>query len=177
MLKIGNRDLKVPFQRDDGILPQASPSAENVHPAKATVIGENISIEGVIKADEDIVIEGSLTGSIIVKSHKLIVGKSGRIEADIQAENVVLSGHMKGAIIAFNKVQINQSADFTGQIKAKSIAVEDGAILKASIELDKDIREKMHADSPHLIDATVYPAEGYGDKSKLHDVSQQTLIN
>ena len=182
MLKLGNRDGKVPVQKapvqkDPGIPQDALPAAESAAPAKATVIGENIAIEGVINAEEDITVEGTLSGGIIAKSHKVTVGTQGRVEADIQAENVAVNGRMKGAIIAFNKVHIGQGADFTGQIKAKSVAVEDGAMLRATIELDKDIREKTLAAPPHRIDAIIFPAEGRGDKSPLREIQQPTSKN
>ena len=177
MLKIGNRDGKVPAQKDDRTAREIPPAPESASPAKSTVIGENISIDGVIKAEEDIVIEGTFAGGIIAKSRMVTVGKSGRVEADVQAENVVVCGRMKGAIVAFNRVQIDRSADFTGQIRAKSITVEDGAVLKATIELDKDIREKTHAGPQHRVDAILFPAEGHGDKKTLCELPQPASKN
>ena len=171
MLGIGNSDGKAPVQKSQGI------PMGNIPVVKATVIGENIVVEGLIKADEDIVVEGVLHGGIVAKSHKLTIGKHGSVEADVQAENVVVSGRMKGAIIAFNRVQIDQGADFTGQIKAKSITVEDGAMLKATIELDRDIREKMHGAPQHRIDAILFSAEGHGDTLPLREIPQPTSKN
>jgi cytoskeletal protein CcmA (bactofilin family) len=179
MLKIGNRDGKSP-EKQNSVLPFAEnvPAFEK-QPSEATTafIGEKIAIEGVIQADENIIIEGSFKGSIIAISHQLTVGKKGRVEADIQAENIVISGRMKGALTAFNKVQINHSADFNGQIKAKSIAVEDGAFLKASIELDKEIREKTHAAPQHRVDAISFPAESHSEKLPIRELSKPNFKN
>jgi cytoskeletal protein CcmA (bactofilin family) len=180
MLRLGNRDIKAPAQNNTTpVTPAAvaAPAPQTPIPAKATVIGESIAIDGTIQAGEDIIIEGSFKGSIIAKSHQVTVGKNGRVEATIQAENVVISGRMKGEITAFNKVQITQGADFNGQIKAKSIAVEDGAFLKASIELDKEISEKTHAPTQRRIDAIVFPAEGHGEKIPIHEIAQPNCKN
>ena len=177
MLKIGNREGKAPVQSNFGIPAENTPASDRSIYETATVIGEKISIEGVIQADEDIVIEGSLKGSVIVASHQLTVGKKGRVEADIQAENIVISGRMKGAVTAFNKVQISQGADFIGQIKAKSIAVEDGALLKASIELDKEIREKTLATPQHRIEAIMFPAEVHSEKIPMPGISKPNFKN
>ena len=180
MLKLGHRDIKAPVQNNTiSVTPAAAaaPAPEPPCASKETLIGENITIDGAIIAEEDIIIEGSLKGSIIAKSHLVTIGKNGRIEATIQADNIVISGRMKGEITAFNKVQITQGADFTGQIKAKSIAVEDGAFLKASIELDKEIREKMHAAPQRRIDAIVFPAEGHGEKIPIREIAQPNCKN
>jgi cytoskeletal protein CcmA (bactofilin family) len=177
MLKIGKGGGKAPVQKNTAAQQETPAASENALPRKATVIGENISIEGVITAGEDLTIEGSLCGGVIAKSHQLTIGKSGRVEADVQAETVVVSGRMKGSIVAWGKVQINQGADFTGQIKAKSISVEDGSMLKATIELDRDIREKPHVAPQHRIEAIIFPAEGHGDKSPLREISQPASKN
>jgi cytoskeletal protein CcmA (bactofilin family) len=180
MLRLGNRDTKAPVQNTTtSVTPTTvtTPAPQTPCAAKATVIGESIAIDGTIQAGEDIIIEGSFKGSILAKSHQVTVGKNGRVEATIQAENVVISGRMKGEITAFNKVQITQGADFNGQIKAKSIAVEDGAFLKASIELDKEISEKTHTATPRRIDAIVFPAEGHGEKIPIHEIAQPNCKN
>jgi cytoskeletal protein CcmA (bactofilin family) len=39
-------------------------------------------------------------------------------------------------------VEITKEADFNGEIKAKSISVEDGAYLKAVIELEREPTQK-----------------------------------
>jgi cytoskeletal protein CcmA (bactofilin family) len=108
--------------------------------AMETVIGENITIEGTVRANEDIIMDGRIKGTIETKSHRITIGPKAQIEADVNAEDVVISGRMTGNIIARNKVQINKDADFTGSIKAKRIAIEDGAYIKATLELEKQER-------------------------------------
>ena len=103
-----------------------------------TVIGDQISIEGAIRGNEDLLIEGSVKGSIEVKTHHLTVGVKGKVEAEILAANVTVSGKLAGNINATGRVEITKEADFTGEIKARSISVQDGAYLKAVIEMDRE---------------------------------------
>ncbi|HUV77907.1 MAG TPA: polymer-forming cytoskeletal protein [Desulfobacterales bacterium] len=110
-----------------------------------TVIGDQISIEGAIRGKENLLIEGSVKGSIEVKAHHLTVGVKGQVEAEILAANVTVSGRLAGNINATGRVEITKEADFNGQIKARSISVEDGAYLKAVIEMD---REPLKSVSP-----------------------------
>jgi len=107
-----------------------------------TIIGENISIEGSIRGKETLVIEGSVKGKIQLENQHLIVGPKGQVEAEIHADNVTISGRLIGDIQASGKVEITKEADFSGEIKAKSISVEDGAYLKAVIELEREPEKK-----------------------------------
>ena len=110
--------------------------------AETTIIGENISIEGNIRGAEHLVIEGSMKGNIQMEKHDFTVGSKGRVEGEINAQNVKVSGQMIGNIKTQGKVQITKEADFMGEIRAKSISVEDGAYFKGSIELDKEPHRK-----------------------------------
>jgi len=107
-----------------------------------TIIGNQIYIEGTIRGKEDLLIEGSVKGSIEMKAHHLTVGSKGRVEAEVHAANVTISGKLEGNISATGRVEITKSADFNGEIKAKSISVEDGAYLKAVIELEREPTQK-----------------------------------
>lgn len=110
--------------------------------AERTLIGENISIEGNIRGDEHLVIEGSMKGNIEMEKHNCTVGAKGRVEGKINAQNAKISGQMIGNIKIQGKVEITKEADFMGEIRAKSISVEDGAYFKGSIELDREPHRK-----------------------------------
>jgi cytoskeletal protein CcmA (bactofilin family) len=107
-----------------------------------TIIGDQIYIEGTIRGEEDLLIEGSVKGSIEMKAHHLTVGSKGQVEAEVRAANVTISGKLEGNISATGRVEITKDADFNGEIKSKSISVEDGAYLKAVIELEREPTKK-----------------------------------
>jgi cytoskeletal protein CcmA (bactofilin family) len=123
-----------------------------------SIIGEQISIEGTIRGKGDLVIEGSVKGSIEVETHHLTIGAKGEVESEIHAANVTISGKLKGNVNAKGKVKITKEADFNGEIKARSIAVEDGAHLKAAIELMRE-PEKELASISRLEDKTASKTE------------------
>jgi cytoskeletal protein CcmA (bactofilin family) len=77
-----------------------------------------------------------------MKTHHLTVGSKGQVEAEVHAANVTISGKLEGNISATGRVEITKAADFNGEIKAKSISVEDGAYLKAVIELERETTQK-----------------------------------
>ncbi|MGD9301326.1 MAG: polymer-forming cytoskeletal protein [Desulfobacterales bacterium] len=110
--------------------------------AEKTVIGEHISIEGTIRGEENLEIEGSMRGNIELEKHNFKVGPTGQVEGEIKARNVSVSGEFKGNIQSNEKVLVTREADFYGEIKSKSISIEDGAYIKGVIELDREPNRK-----------------------------------
>ena len=105
---------------------------------RETIIGEHTSIEGNIHGKESLIIEGAMNGKIELEKNQITLRTKGRVEAEIHADNVTISGRLTGNIKALGKVSISKGANFTGEIKARNISVEDGAYLKATIELERE---------------------------------------
>jgi cytoskeletal protein CcmA (bactofilin family) len=120
---------------------QSSYTGDNSDKEK-TVIGEHISIDGTVKAKEDLIIQGSLKGAMELEKHHVTVGNKGKVEADIQAESATISGKVNGNVTVSGKVEITQEADFSGQIKAKRLVIEDGSYINASIEMQREEDKK-----------------------------------
>jgi len=107
-----------------------------------TVIGENIFIEGDIRGEENLLLEGSIKGNIDMGRHNFIIGSKGRFEGEILAQNLGVSGQLVGNVKIQEKVKFTKEADFVGNIKAKSISVEEGAYFKGFVELDREPHRK-----------------------------------
>jgi cytoskeletal protein CcmA (bactofilin family) len=132
----------------------------SVSEAESTVIGEHITVEGKISGAEHLVIEGTLIGAVELKNHNFGIGSKGRFEGDIEAQNVSMSGEVKGNITALGQVKITKEADFFGEIRANTISVEDGAYFKGLIELQrKPNRKIVKAAPPDSIKAQHSPKE------------------
>lgn len=140
--------------QEENVSYSSSPPVE-----KKTIIGEHISIEGSIHGNESLIIEGAMKGKIELEKNQITVGTKGRVEAEIHADNVTISGRLTGNIKALGKVSITKGANFTGEIKAKSISVEDGAYLKAAIELEREPQKGTPPDAkPASIGAKPVPS-------------------
>ena len=139
------------FKKNKSMDLDARPSSDPAITPDKTIIGEQIVIEGDISGNGDLVIDGSVKGRIQVETHHLTVGPKGNVESEIHAAEVTISGKLVGNIDAKGKVVITKDADFKGEIKARSISVEDGALLKAVIELsNRDEKRKPSVGKPEL---------------------------
>ena len=90
------------------------------------MIGPSIKIKGEVTGDEDLVIQGSVDGSITLKAHAVSVGESGKVSADINAKSVKIDGEVNGDIKCLSLVQ-GPSSKIKGAIIAKSASLS-GAV-------------------------------------------------
>jgi len=100
-----------------------------------TVIGSSIVIDGEITGDEDLVIQGTVKGKIGLKE-SLFVEPTATVEADIQTQNVEISGQVTGNVVATDKVELKANCRMVGDIKAPRILIADGASFKGNVDMD-----------------------------------------
>ena len=107
---------------------------ENINEAK-TYISNSTSLVGDITGKGNLIIDGTVNGNIKIEGHELLLGPKGRIDGDVDAQNVKIVGHMSGDIKASGKVEITKDAHYSGNITSKGISVENGADFNASVKL------------------------------------------
>ena len=100
-----------------------------------TIIGSSIVIDGEISGDEDLMIQGTVKGKIVLKD-SLIVDNSGVVEADIQTSNVTVSGQITGNVAASERVELTADGRMVGDIRSPRILIADGASFKGSVDMD-----------------------------------------
>ena len=109
---------------------------------QAGIIGKGIIIKGNLSGGADLVIEGRVEGSISLRKH-LTIEATGRVQADIRAEELTINGEASGNIDASARVSINASAKVAGDIKAPRVIIEDGAVFNGSIEMDVQLPDDI----------------------------------
>ena len=96
---------------------------------KTSLLSKKIKIEGDIQGEEDLRVEGHFKGTIKVVSD-FFVGQSGVVEADVEADNIVIQGQITGNVLARKQLEIQSSGQLLGDCKAKSIDIREGAIFE-----------------------------------------------
>jgi cytoskeletal protein CcmA (bactofilin family) len=95
------------------------------------IISEGTKIKGDINANGDIRIDGELIGNILAKG-KLVVGPKGRIEGQINCNNIEISGYIKGKVTASELLNMKSTSQITGDIVAGKLSVEPGSLFSGS---------------------------------------------
>lgn len=109
--------------------------ARPVRSKNVSVIGPTLIFKGELSADEDLVIEGQIEGTIAHHKKHLTVGKQGRVRANIHASSVIVEGHLIGDIHSEGVVSLANGADVKGDIYCSRIIMEDGARFKGKIDM------------------------------------------
>jgi len=106
------------------------------------VIGSSIQINGDLRGDEDLRIEGDVSGTVKLKNSELTIGKSGKVKAGVYAKSIAVDGETKGDLHATECVSIHANACVQGNIIAPRVSIVEGAHFKGSIEMDPEAVEQ-----------------------------------
>lgn len=107
-----------------------------------TVVGRGAQLEGTLVSTESIRIDGQAKGTIAARGD-VILSPDSHVEADIQAQNVVTGGTLKGSITARTMTEVTDGGRVEGTIRSKALVVSEGALFsgQASIDLQGTPRE------------------------------------
>ena len=119
--------------------PEPLPVSERVPPLKPSsdraTIGRSITINGEVKGDEDLLIQGRVDGSVTLKQHSVTVGPEGQVKADIGARVITVEGSVEGNLNAQEQVILRSSARVQGNIAAPRVVLEDGARFRGGVDM------------------------------------------
>jgi cytoskeletal protein CcmA (bactofilin family) len=99
-----------------------------------TLIGPNTIFEGSIQSDRSVCVEGSIRGRIEAKG-EVVVGREGKVEADIYADSIVVGGQVIGNINARSRLEITATGRVTGDVEATTITVAEGGMVDGSFKM------------------------------------------
>jgi cytoskeletal protein CcmA (bactofilin family) len=91
------------------------------------IIEEGCKFEGNLSFSGIVRIAGVVNGSVF-SNDTLIISEGAIINADINANVVIISGSVKGNVKASSRVEIRRPARFEGTVISPSLVVEEGVI-------------------------------------------------
>ena len=100
-------------------------------------LGASLEIKGKIIGEEDLQIDGKVDGPVSLEGRRLTVGRTGKLNSEISAGDVIVHGSVTGNLRARDRVEIRKDGSVIGDIAAARISIEDGAYFKGRIEIDR----------------------------------------
>jgi len=94
-----------------------------------SLLSKEVKIEGDIQGSENLQVEGRFKGTIKLAGD-VFVGPTGVVDADIEADNVVIQGQINGNVLARKQLQIQSSGKLLGDCTAQSIDIKEGALFE-----------------------------------------------
>ena len=120
--------------------PQRTASTDELRSSgvRPAIIGAHTSIEGSVIGDEELIIDGQVTGTVEFKRNSVSIGKAGSVKGDIYAQTLHVAGNVEGRLIASEKVTVHRSAHIVGSIITPCLALEDGAVFRGDIDMNSE---------------------------------------
>jgi cytoskeletal protein CcmA (bactofilin family) len=101
---------------------------------RASVLGPTLRFRGELSAQEDLIIQGSVEGSI-THTQSLTVGTDGSMKGDIRARVIVIDGKVEGDLYATESVIVRATAKVKGNVFAPRVGITEGAFFQGQIEM------------------------------------------
>jgi cytoskeletal protein CcmA (bactofilin family) len=102
-----------------------------------TTIGPGIDIKGEIVSDEDLVLEGGVSGQVLLRDATLTVARQARITADLRSTRVHVFGSVQGNIAATERIELTTTASVVGNLSANQVVLQEGATFNGRIDMDR----------------------------------------
>jgi cytoskeletal protein CcmA (bactofilin family) len=102
-----------------------------------TTIGPTIVVSGELTSGEDITVQGRVNGHVMVRDAALTIGEQAQLRADIRGTRVVVQGHLKGSIVASERIELTSTAAVEGSLSANRVVLVDGTHFNGRIDMDQ----------------------------------------
>lgn len=107
-----------------------------------TIISKGTVIEGTIRTDDDIKIYGQIYckgGEVSVETKgEIYLDSESSILGNLNVSNIDIQGNVYGNVISSGAVVVKQNSKLRGDVKCKSLLIEEGASYMGNIEITKE---------------------------------------
>ena len=104
------------------------------HVRKVSVLGKTLVFKGELSAEEDLVLQGRVEGSIR-HTQSVTIGADGVVVGDIHARTIVIEGTVEGDLHASASVNVAATANVHGNIVAPRVGIVEGAQFNGSVDM------------------------------------------
>jgi cytoskeletal protein CcmA (bactofilin family) len=146
--------------------PASAPTATQDASRKVSVLGKTLVFKGELSADEDIILQGRVEGSIH-HTQSVTVGIDGVVIGDTHARSIVVEGTVEGDLKGVVSVLIAATATVRGNIAAPRVGIMEGANFNGSVDMSTAVAAVRTHDthSYSRTDATVSADVGLTERS------------
>jgi len=104
-----------------------------------SIIGKGCKVTGTIDVqDGTLRIDGDFEGNVSCPGGTVVIGKSGKIKADIKVSNAIVGGTVSGNIDAREKIELQAGSRLEGDIKTRRLVIDEGVFFEGSCRMSPD---------------------------------------
>ena len=117
--------------------------SESGNPEKLNRIVEGTVIEGEIKSESNIRIDGIVKGMTTTQG-RLVIGPNGVIEGEVVCRNADIEGTLNGKITASELLSLKSTSKLTGDIVSRRLAIEPGAVFTGTCTMGAKVKDLLN---------------------------------
>lgn len=102
--------------------------------AVISIIGPGMKVIGDCETDGTVRIEGTVQGSVRA-GKAVVVGKDGVVDGNIETQDAVISGRVKGTLVAESRLELQATCHLEGEVRARRMQLEEGAVLNGTVSM------------------------------------------
>lgn len=121
------------------------------------LILEGTRLEGELTFTSQLVVAGHVKGNIRCQS-TLFIERTGHVEGRIEAPAIVVHGELQGKVLATGFLEICTGATVGGDVAARSVRVDQGAVLTANLTISDSLPDSL--DPPATPAPAPFPTPG-----------------
>jgi cytoskeletal protein CcmA (bactofilin family) len=99
-----------------------------------SVVGEGARFEGKVAVRGDARVDGEVRGEIRTDG-TLVIGASGRVQAEVEAGDALIEGELAGTLRAKGRIEVAAGARVEGSLDAPRLVVREGAVICARVRM------------------------------------------
>ncbi len=113
----------------------------------STILGKGSVFEGKLLFEGAVRIDGRFAGEIRAQG-SLVVGESAHVAATVEADHIVVQGHVEGDLKAKVLIQVLAPANVQGTLEAPQIEIQRGAVFNGSCAMTGSASAPADHDTP-----------------------------
>lgn len=102
--------------------------------APETTLGEGVTFRGELSFERLLRIDGTFEGELLSQG-KVVVGPKGKVKANLVLREAIIEGEVEGDITVQEKLELRGEASVIGDIKAKTICVDEGVRMEGHLSI------------------------------------------
>lgn len=110
-------------------------------PEKASTIGKDLKLQGCVRLEENLVVEGYVEGPVYLIG-QLTVAAGGVIRGDVVADSITIEGTIVGHVRSRKALNILDGARVHGDIRSPSVSLSHRAQHRGNVTLVKNASER-----------------------------------
>mgnify|MGYP001208668161 CR=1 FL=1 len=105
-------------------------------------LGVDALFKGALSFEGTVRIDGKFEGVVRTKD-TLVIGETGKMQADLEVGTLVCKGSLNGTVIASKKIEMHPASKITGNIQTPAVSIELGAVLDGHLNMTARTSEKI----------------------------------